>query len=101
MYDNYWKTVEETPADIDPKNTEDRIIRNFNEPLYKEGHLAILKGNLAVDGCVAGNFWGKKSISMAGSVFDSEELAMEAIIKRRKSGDVVVIRYEGQKVDQE
>ena len=86
-------------ADIDSKNTEDRIIRNFNEPLYKEGHLAILKGNLAIEGCVA-KISGVKNpyINGPARVFDSEELAMEAIIKRQiKAGDVVVIRYEGPK----
>lgn len=93
------KTIEETLADIASKGPENNIIRNFNEPLYKEGHLAILKGNLAVDGCVAKISGVKKPyIDGPARVFDSEELAMEAIIKRQiKAGDVVVIRYEGPK----
>ena len=93
------KTIEETLADIASKGPENNIIRNFNEPLYEEGHLAILKGNLAVDGCVAKISGVKKPyIDGPARVFDSEELAMEAIIKRQiKAGDVVVIRYEGPK----
>ena len=93
------KTIEDTLADTASKGPENNIIRNFNEPLYKEGHLAILKGNLAVDGCVAKISGVKKPyIDGPARVFDSEELAMEAIIKRQiKAGDVVVIRYEGPK----
>tara|TARA_B100000575_G_C23133424_1_gene657870 strand:- start:315 stop:1991 length:1677 start_codon:yes stop_codon:yes gene_type:complete len=93
------KTINETLIDIETREKEDRVIKNFNEPLYKEGHLAILKGNLALDGCVA-KISGVRNPFIDGParVFDSEEKAMEAIINRRiKAGDVVVIRYEGPK----
>ena len=69
------------------------------KPLYAEGHLAILNGNLAEENAVA-KITGIKSRKITGKakVFDSEEEAMSAIIGRKiKSGDVVVIRYEGPK----
>jgi dihydroxy-acid dehydratase len=75
------------------------VIRPFEKPLYPQGHLAILKGNLAQEGCVA-KITGLKNpvISGPARVFDSEESAMEAILADRiKAGDVLVIRYEGPK----
>ncbi len=75
------------------------VIRPLDRPLYPKGHLAILKGNLAVEGCVA-KITGLKSTSITGParVFDSEPAAMKAILaKRIKPGDVIVIRYEGPK----
>jgi len=81
-----------------PRSGQD-VIRPWSEPLYKEGHLAILKGNLAVEGCVA-KITGLKKTSITGParVFDSEPAAMQAIMaKRIKPGDVIVIRYEGPK----
>jgi dihydroxy-acid dehydratase len=75
------------------------VIRPFDQPLYKQGHLAILRGNLAPEGCVA-KITGLKNPSITGParVFDSEPLVMEAIMaKRIQPGDVVVIRYEGPK----
>ena len=67
--------------------------------MYAQGHLAILKGNLAPEGCVA-KITGLKNPSITGParVFDSEPKCMDAIMKKRiKPGDVVVIRYEGPK----
>jgi dihydroxy-acid dehydratase len=67
--------------------------------MYEHGHLAILKGNLSPEGCVA-KITGLKNPSITGParVFDSEPLCMEAILARKiKPGDVVVIRYEGPK----
>ena len=67
--------------------------------MYPEGHLAILRGNLAPEGCVA-KITGLKNPAMTGParVFDSETDAMDAIIADRiKPGDVIVIRYEGPK----
>jgi dihydroxy-acid dehydratase len=67
--------------------------------MYKEGHLAILKGNLAPEGCVA-KITGLKNPVMTGRarVFDSENACMQAIMaKKIKPGDVIVIRYEGPK----
>ncbi|MBX3664766.1 MAG: dihydroxy-acid dehydratase, partial [Burkholderiales bacterium] len=75
------------------------VIRQWNDPMYKQGHLAILKGNLAPEGCVA-KITGLKSPKITGParVFDSEVACMKAIMaKKIKAGDVVVIRYEGPK----
>ncbi len=78
---------------------DQEVIRPFDKPLYAHGHLAILKGNLAPEGCVA-KITGLKNPAMTGParVFDSEDAAMEAILADRiRAGDVVVIRYEGPK----
>jgi dihydroxy-acid dehydratase len=75
------------------------VIRPWENPLYPQGHLAILKGNLAPEGCVA-KITGLKSPRITGParVFDSENACMQAIMaKRIKAGDVIVIRYEGPK----
>ena len=82
----------------EPRADQD-VIRPWSNPLYAQGHLAILKGNLAPEGCVA-KITGLKSPKITGParVFDSEPKAMEAILaKKIKAGDVVVIRYEGPK----
>jgi dihydroxy-acid dehydratase len=81
-----------------PRRDQD-VIRPMSEPMYAEGHLAILRGNLATEGCVA-KITGLQNPSITGParVFDSEHASMEAIMARRvKAGDVVVIRYEGPK----
>ncbi len=73
------------------------MIHPFSKPLYAQGHLAILKGNLSPEGCVA-KITGLKNPSITGParVFDSEDAAMEAILADRiRPGDVLVIRYEG------
>jgi dihydroxy-acid dehydratase len=75
------------------------VIRPWNRPMYAEGHLAILRGNLAEEGGVA-KITGVKVPHMTGParVFDSEELCLAAILDRKiKPGDVLVIRYEGPK----
>jgi len=75
------------------------VIRPFDQPVYPQGHLAILRGNLAQEGAVA-KITGIKSSSITGParVFDSEEDCMAAIMERKiKAGDVLVIRYEGPK----
>ncbi len=75
------------------------IIRPFKDPIYAQGHLAILRGNLAEEGAVA-KIMGIKSSSITGParVFDSEEDCMAAIMARSiNRGDVIVIRYEGPK----
>jgi dihydroxy-acid dehydratase len=82
----------------EPRANQD-VIRPWDKPLYAQGHLAILKGNLATEGCVA-KITGLKQTSITGParVFDSEPAAMKAILaKRIKPGDVIVIRYEGPK----
>jgi len=81
-----------------PRKDQD-VIRPWSDPIYQQGHLAILKGNLATEGCVA-KITGLKNPVITGParVFDSETSAMKAIMaKRIKPGDVVVIRYEGPK----
>jgi len=75
------------------------VIRPWSNPVYAQGHLAILKGNLATEGCVA-KITGLKQTAITGParVFDSEPAAMTAILARKiKAGDVIVIRYEGPK----
>jgi dihydroxy-acid dehydratase len=94
------KTLAEMLRDIpaEPRKDQD-VIRPWSNPLYKQGHLAILKGNLAPEGCVA-KITGLKQTSITGParVFDSEPECLKAIIgKKIKAGDVVVIRYEGPK----
>ena len=94
------KTVAENLADVPdvPPPAQD-VVRPFSAPLYSEGHLAILRGNLAPDGAVA-KVTGIKSRKITGPamVFDSEEDCMAAIMGREiQAGDVVVIRYEGPK----
>ncbi|HYL87366.1 MAG TPA: dihydroxy-acid dehydratase [Burkholderiales bacterium] len=81
-----------------PRSDQD-VIRPIERPLHPQGHLAILRGNLATEGCVA-KIAGLKSTSITGParVFDSENECMKAIMaKRIKPGDVIVIRYEGPK----
>ncbi|HUH94097.1 MAG TPA: dihydroxy-acid dehydratase [Casimicrobiaceae bacterium] len=78
---------------------DQEVIRPWSNPLYPHGHLAILKGNLATEGCVA-KVTGIKQRSITGParVFDSEPACLEAIMARKiVPGDVVVIRYEGPK----
>ena len=82
----------------EPRAGQD-VIRPWANPVYAEGHLAILKGNLATEGCVA-KITGLKRTSIQGParVFDSEPAAMAAILAGKiKAGDVIVIRYEGPK----
>ncbi len=94
------KTMAEELKNIPAQPRKDQdVIRPFNAPIYKQGHLAILKGNLAPEGCVA-KITGLKNPSITGParVFDSEPDCMKAIMaKKIKPGDVVVIRYEGPK----
>ncbi len=94
------KTIAENLADIpvEPGENQD-VIRPFNNPIYADGHLAILRGNLATEGAVA-KITGIKSRKITGNarVFDSEEDAMKAILARKiEAGNVIVIRYEGPK----
>jgi dihydroxy-acid dehydratase len=82
----------------EPRRDQD-VIRPWKNPMYAHGHLAILKGNLAPEGCVA-KITGLKQRKITGParVFDSENACMNAIMaKKIRPGDVVVIRYEGPK----
>jgi dihydroxy-acid dehydratase len=83
----------------DVPRADQEVIRPWSNPMYKEGHLAILKGNLAPEGCVA-KIAGLKNPAITGParVFDSEPAVMDAIMaKAIRPGDVIVIRYEGPK----
>src|SRR5215212_5669133 len=89
------RTMAEELAKVpdEPRQDQD-VIRPFDKPLYSHGHLAILKGNLATEGCVA-KITGLKSPKITGParVFDSEHDCMEAIMaKKIVAGDVIVIR---------
>jgi dihydroxy-acid dehydratase len=94
------KTMAQMLKDVpaEPRGDQE-VIRPWSSPLYREGHLAILKGNLAPEGCVA-KITGLKKPVITGParVFDSENACMKAIMaKRIKPGEVIVIRYEGPK----
>ena len=92
------RTMGEELASVAPEPRADQeVIRQWSRPVYPQGHLAILRGNLAPEGCVA-KITGLKSRSITGSarVFDSEPACLDAIMARKiRAGDVVVIRYEG------
>ena len=94
------RTMAEELAHLpDAPRADQDVIRPWNNPMYAQGHLAILRGNLAPEGCVA-KITGLKNTSITGParVFDSENAVMDAIMaKKIKAGDVVVIRYEGPK----
>src|SRR5215813_1087053 len=78
---------------------DQEVIRPFDSPLYRHGHLSILRGNLATEGAVAKTSGIKKTrITGPARVFDSEEECLASILGRQiKSGDVIVIRHEGPK----
>ena len=94
------KTVSENLADVpDTPDPDQDVVRSFDAPLYAQGHLAILRGNLATEGAVA-KISGVKIPSITGParVFESEEESLGAILEGRiKAGDILVIRYEGPK----
>jgi dihydroxy-acid dehydratase len=94
------KTIAETLKDVPSiPRADQKVIRTLDNPMYKQGHLAILKGNISPEGCVA-KITGLKNPSITGParVFDSEDDAMAAIMAQKiKDGDVMVIRYEGPK----
>jgi dihydroxy-acid dehydratase len=92
------QTISEVLADVpdEPRRGQD-VIRPFERPVYAEGHLAVLKGNLAPEGSVA-KISGVKTRRLTGParVFDSEEACLAAVLKGSiRPGDVLVIRYEG------
>jgi dihydroxy-acid dehydratase len=94
------ETIAERLRDIssEPRSDQD-VIRPWNNPMYKEGHLGILKGNLALEGAVA-KLTGVKNRQITGParVFESEEACLAAILaKQINAGDVIVVRYEGPK----
>lgn len=91
------QTMAENLRAVKPYPSGQEIIRPFDDPIKKEGHLIILYGNLAPEGAVA-KISGKEGLSFTGKakVFDSEETALKAILNGKiVKGDVIVIRYEG------
>ncbi|HXE48129.1 MAG TPA: dihydroxy-acid dehydratase [Ramlibacter sp.] len=94
------QTIAQVLKDIpnEPRADQD-VIRPINKPMYEQGHLAILKGNLSPEGCVA-KITGLKNPVMTGParVFDDEQSALQAILDGKiKPGDVMVLRYLGPK----
>jgi dihydroxy-acid dehydratase len=94
------QTVAEVLADVpDEPPTGQDVIRPWNHPLYPQGHLAILRGNLATEGAVA-KITGVKKPQITGParLFESEESCLRAILDGKiQAGDIIVIRYEGPK----
>ena len=94
------QTVAETLADVpDVPRADQDVIRPIDKPMYAQGHLAILKGNLSPEGCVA-KITGLKNPVMTGParVFDDEQSALAAILAGKiVAGDVMVLRYLGPK----
>lgn len=94
------QTIEEVLADVPSTPSPDQdVIRPISQPLYDEGHLAILKGNLAPEGAVA-KITGLKNPAITGParVFDDEQSALKAILDGKiKAGDVMILRYLGPK----
>jgi dihydroxy-acid dehydratase len=94
------QTVAELLAEIPEEPREDQdVIRPWRNPMYAQGHLAVLKGNLATEGAVAKITGVKKPIITGPArVFESEEECLAAILDHKiQAGDVIVIRYEGPK----
>jgi len=93
-------TIEENLSKINPPDlTSNDLIFPISNPIKKTGHIQILKGNLAKDGCVA-KITGKEGLIFSGpaKVYNSEFECLSAIKNSEVSkGDVVVIRYEGPK----
>jgi dihydroxy-acid dehydratase len=93
------ETMAETLANVSPYPAGQTIIHGFDNPIKKDSHLVILRGNLASEGAVA-KISGKEGLRFNGKaiVFESEEKAMKAILNGTiKKSHVIVIRYEGPK----
>jgi dihydroxy-acid dehydratase len=93
------KTVAQNLAEVPALRTDQDVIRPAAEPIYAQGHLAILRGNMSPEGCVA-KITGLKNPVMSGParVFDDEQSALAAIMAGEvKPGDVMVLRYLGPK----
>lgn len=93
------KTISENVKDLSSLTPGQPIVHPISNPIKKNGHIQILKGNLAPEGAVA-KITGKEGTRFSGpaNVFDSEEAMLEALEKKQiHKGDVIVIRYEGPK----
>jgi len=93
------KTVSENLKDVEPYSEDQQIIMPLNNPIKKDSHLRILRGNLAPEGSVA-KITGKEGFTFQGKAktFACEEDALQAVLNDKIiEGDVIVIRYEGPK----
>ncbi len=93
------KTIAENLANVADYPGDQKIIRPFENPVKKDSHLVVLRGNLAPEGAVA-KITGHEGLKFSGTarVFHGEEAAMAAIMDGTVvKGDVVVVRYEGPK----
>ncbi|MFM8547479.1 MAG: dihydroxy-acid dehydratase [Betaproteobacteria bacterium] len=94
------RTMAEELASVpDTPRADQDVIRTIDKPMYEQGHLAILKGNLSPEGCVA-KITGLKNPVITGParIFDDEQSALAAILEGKiKAGDVMVLRYLGPK----
>jgi dihydroxy-acid dehydratase len=94
------QTMAQVLADVpDVPRADQDVIRPIDNPVYAQGHLAILKGNLSPEGAVA-KITGLKNPVMRGParVFDDEQSALAAILGGKiQAGDVMVLRYLGPK----
>lgn len=91
------KTLAENLKDVKPYPDSQQIVRALNNPIKKDSHLVVLKGNLAPEGSVA-KISGKEGLTFTGKarVFASEEESLSAILDGTiVAGDVIVVRYEG------
>ncbi len=93
------KTVAENLEGINPPDPDGKIIRALNNPIHKTGGINVLKGSMAPDGAVVKTAgFDLETFTGPARVFDREAAAMQALTDGEiKSGDVVVIRYEGPK----
>jgi dihydroxy-acid dehydratase len=93
------RTLAQNLAAVAPYPAGQKVIRPLSNPIKKDSHLVILKGNLAPEGAVA-KITGHEGLRFSGTakVFHGEEAAMRAIMDGKVvKGDVVVVRYEGPK----
>ena len=94
------QTIAEVLAEVpDTPPANQDVVRPWSQPVYTEGHLAVLKGNLATEGAVA-KISGVKNPQITGParVFESEESCLDAILQGKiNPGDVIIVRYEGPK----
>jgi dihydroxy-acid dehydratase len=93
------KTLAENVKDLPGLSKGQKIVHSFAEPIKKDGHIRILRGNLATEGAVA-KITGKEGLKFEGpaKVFDSEEDMLHGLeLKKIAKGDVIIIRYEGPK----
>ena len=93
------KTLRENLENVKPYPNGQKVIRSYNNPIKRDSHLVVLRGNIAPEGAVA-KITGHEGLSFEGSAkcFQGEEAALKAILDGDVvAGDIVVVRYEGPK----